>query len=1060
MKNAFWVACWLALPPATGLAQSTVRVEQLRCEHLQNPMGIGVLEPRLSWQLVSSETGEAQTAYEIRAGSTAAGLAAPHPDIWDSGEVMSDRSVLVPWGGKPLASRSRVFWQVRVWDQDNILSAWSAPASFEVGLVSASDWKARWIAADFSRYVAAPPIFAGASWIGRTGPPGESVAYRRELDLPAGVGVRSAEVYVSAEGGFTFFVNGRMARSGGGRPGAWVNPVRGDFGTALVGGRNVLAFSAGPGGLIARLSIELGDGKHINLVSDGSWKSSALLPDGWQAPALDDSAWAQAAVLGPYGAKPWGEFLTNNTIGPGRYLRKSFTVEKPVARARLYATALGVYEASVNGQRVGETLLNPGWTDYAKRVMVQVTDVTRLVLPGRNTIGAILGDGWYAGRLGWMGLAQYGTRPAFAAQLEITYIDGSSDTIVTDGSWKAGRGEIIGSDEQWGEVIDRRRAIPGWDRPSSDDSSWAGVVVEEHAAAPAPMLGPPVRQLDELPPRNISRLGGAWIVDFGQNMVGHVRLAATGPSGTTIRVRHAEVLNADGSLYTANLRPVLATDTFILGGGPDREVFEPHFTFHGFRYVEVSGFPGTLTPADIRGIVVGSDVPATGTFDSSNPDLDRLYQNIVWGQRGNFLSVPTDCPQRDERMGWMGDAEVFAPTAARNSDVAAFFEKWLADVDDAQGPQGDFSNFSPRVAAPQPGMAAWGDAGVICPWVMYTAYGDREFLARNYSAMVRWVEYCRLHSENLLRPAAGVGDHLSPGVPTPLDVVATAYFAHSTDLLARSAGVLGRKEDAAKYGLLFHEITDAFARAFVVPDGAIKGDTQTAYLLALEFGLLPESLRPLAAGRLVANIEAQGHLTTGFIGVGLICPVLTAIDRSDLAWRLVLNDSYPSWLFSVKNGATTVWERWDGWTPEHGFQDPAMNSFNHYSLGSVGAWLYSGAAGIQPDDAHPGYKHFFLRPQLTPRLTWLGASIHSPYGTISSRWRVDGDLIRYDVIVPPNSSAEMTLPVPSKDVAQAGQPIAAAGDAVTRLPLAAGVYHFSFPSARLPQADAAPAALK
>jgi alpha-L-rhamnosidase len=516
-----------------------------------------------------------------------------------------------------------------------------------------------------------------------------------------------------------------------------------------------------------------------------------------------------------------------------------------------------------------------------------------------------------------------------------------------------------------------------------------------------------------------------------------------GSVGDTITVRHAETIDSDGSLYTENLRTALATDKFTLAG-KDRETLEPHFTFHGFRYAEISGYPGTLKADALRAIVVGSDNPPTGTFESSNTDLNRLYENIVWSQRGNFLSVPTDCPQRDERLGWMGDAQVFAPTAAHNADVAAFFTKWLVDVNDGQSTNGDFGDVSPRVSRPQPAMPVWGDAGVIIPWVMYETYGDRAFLADNFPFMARWVDYSE---QRALHPAAnsfggprgasasyagrlilsgGVGDHLAP-VRTPTEVVDTAYFAHSAQLVARAAAILGKTDEAAKYDKLFHDITDTFNQVFVSTNGTIQGDTQTGYILALQFGLLPKNLRAAAAQRLADDVAKRGHVSGGFVGNGLICPALTQIDRADLAWNLILTNTYPSWLFSVKNGATTIWERWDGWTPERGFQDSSMNSFNHYSLGSIGAWLYSGAAGIQSDEASPGYKHFFLAPQFTTRLAHVKATFDSPYGVIASSWRVEKDQIVYDVTVPPNSSATVELPGRSP------------------APLVAGTYHFSIP---------------
>jgi alpha-L-rhamnosidase len=571
-----------------------------------------------------------------------------------------------------------------------------------------------------------------------------------------------------------------------------------------------------------------------------------------------------------------------------------------------------------------------------------------------------------------------------------------------------------------------------------------------------------VRELIELAPQKIARRGDAWIVDFGQNLVGHVRITARGPAGDIITVRHAETINFDGSLYTENLRTALATDKFALAG-KGRETLEPHFTFHGFRYAEITGYPETLKADDLRAIVVGSDNPPTGSFESSDADLNRLYNNIVWSQRGNFLSVPTDCPQRDERLGWMGDAQVFSPTAARNADVAAFFTKWLVDVNDGQSTNGDFADVSPRVSRPQPAMPVWGDAGVIIPWVMFETYGDKAFLANNYPCMARWVDFSE---QRALHPPAnafgrgfgprtnpyagrlilsgGVGDHLA-SIRTPSEVVDTAYFAHSAQLVSKAAALLGKTDDAAKYDKLFHDITETFNEAFVSTNGMIQGDTQTGYILALEFGLLPEALRTIAAQRFADNVAQHGHVTGGFVGNGLICPTLTEIGRSDLAWKLILTNTYPSWLFSVKNGATTIWERWDGWTPERGFQDSSMNSFNHYSLGSVGAWLYSGAAGIQPDNANPGYKHFVLAPKFTTRLAHVSAVFDSPYGVIASGWRVKQGEILYDVTIPPNSCATLELPVPPQEVRQSGRKLSLPDDSSTKLPLTAGTYHFSMP---------------
>jgi alpha-L-rhamnosidase len=1051
VKNLLlWWSCFVLTLTASG-AQS-IRVEQLCCEHAENPIGIGAQMSRLSWKLRSDRLGEVQTAYQIRAASSASAFVGDKAGLWNSGKVTSDQSVLVPWAGKPLTSRSQIFWQVRIWDKDGQSSAWSDTASFELGLLaSATEWKGKWITADLPRYDIEQSTLAKSSWISAGSAANQAAAVRYVLDLPTNATVHSATVDAAADGLITIYVNGRPTRQGSSSRTA---PVHVDISTQLVPGKNVIAIgsaavrnairrdagAAGRNAIAAHFVIELEKGSRIEFNTDDSWKAVVAPSGDWFATNLDDSAWPAATVLGTYAAQP--SRYSDNTIGPGRYVQKKFTAKGRVAKARLYATALGVYEATINGQHVNrDSVFDPGWTDYKKRVMVQTFDVTGLIHRGQNAIGAVLSDGWYAGRVGWMGLAQYGTRPAFNAQLEIAYADGSTDVIATDDSWKAGAGEIIGSDMQWGEVIDARKAVADWDKPIFNDAKWTNAVIEQHGIALVPQLGPPVRKLLELAPQKITRSGDAWIIDLGQNIVGYARLLARGPAGTTITLRHAEMLGSDGSLYTENLRPALAIDTFILKG-TGRETFEPHFTFHGFRYVEVTGYPGKLTANDLRGIVVGSDTPQTGTWECSNTNLNRLYQNIVWGQRGNFLSVPTDCPQRDERMGWMGDAQVFAPTAARNADVSGFFAKWMVDVNDAQGANGDFSTVSPRANQNQ-SWPVWGDAGVIIPWVMFTAYGDTAFLSDNYTNMTRWIEFSRRNSNNLIR-TGGVGDHLAPR-RTPVEVVDTAYFANSAHILAKAAALLGNNEDAVKYAQLFHDITDAFNKAFVSTNGTIRGDTQTAYILALQFDLLPENLRAAAAQRLAENVQTNGHLTTGFVGVGLICPALTDINRSDLAWRLVFTDTYPSWLFSVKNGATTIWERWDGWTPERGFQDSAMNSFNHYSLGSVGVWLYSGAAGIQLDESHPGYKHFFLRPQFTPRLSHVKATLDSPYGAISSHWHAEKDQMLYDVAIPPNTTADLILPFPRQMVRQSGVQLIPTSMPNTHVPLAAGTYHFSFP---------------
>ena len=1082
--------CWLLVgfclcAPLLAQNVSPVRLGALTCEHQQNPIGIGDAQPRLSWKLLSDRVGEAQTAYEIRAATSSAALVSGNADVWSSSKVASNQSVLVPWGGPALTSRAQVFWQVRVWDKDGQPSAWSAPASFELGLLNpAADWKGQWITVDLPRYdIEAAPL-AKASWISAGSTATQSAAARFVLELPADAKIRGATIDAMADGVVSLYANGQATLQGSSSHAA---PFHADFGQNLKPGKNIIALGAAPMHLPPRGSagrnaiaahgvVELENGARIEFNTDSNWKASippaaprgrgfgggALAGGGgapvaargpgvppstvpvWSKPDFDDSMWAAAQVLGPYTAQPLvGD--NSSTLGAGRYLRKTFTVKGPVAKARLYSTALGTYEASINGQPINDHQLDPGFTDFNKRVMYQTTDVTSLLKPGPNALGALLNDGWFAGRLGWMGLAQFNQvsdHPSFIAQLEITYADGSQDIIASDNTWKGGAGEELGSDQQLGEVLDARQAS-AWNQPTFDDSAWKSVTTEDHRTVGlVPQLGPPVRKLMELTPKKITHQGNVWLVDFGQNMVGHVRLTVRGPAGAVVQVTHGEMLNPDGTLFTENLRPAISLDTFTLKGGNAPETFEPQFTFHGFRYANVVGYPGELTPNDIRGIVVGSDNANTGTWESSDKDLNQLYSNIRWSQRGNYLSVPTDCPQRDERLGWMGDAQVFAPTGAYNADVAGFFRKWMADVDDAQNAAGAYSTVAPR-ANQADAYPVWGDAGVIVPWTMYNAYGDKKFVEDNYPYMARWVVY--EYNKGLIQNG-GVADHLAP-VMTPPQIVDTAYFANSAHIVAQAATLLGRTEDAAAYNRIEKEIIAAFNENFVSPDGSIQSDTQTSYILALRFNLLPENLRAAAAQKLAAAVERAGHLTTGFPGSGLLCPALTQIGRSDLAWKLVFTDTYPSWLFPVKNGATTIWERWDAWTPDKGFQASSMNSFNHYSFGAIGYWFYAGAAGIQLDDASPGYKHFLLAPQFTDKLTYIKSSLDSPYGAISAYWHAEGDQMDYDVTVPPNSSATLKLPVPAKNVLQAGAPVKSGTDSTTSIALAAGTYHFSFPKA-------------
>jgi alpha-L-rhamnosidase len=790
---------------------------------------------------------------------------------------------------------------------------------------------------------------------------------------------------------------------------------------------------------------------------------------GWSAPAfwemglLDPSDWAASWIT-----PDWDEDVS--APQPAPMLRTTFAVEGDVRTARAYVTSLGLYEVELNGRRVGNQVFTPGWTSYDTRLQYQTYDVTDLLQPGANAVGAMLGDGWYRGYLGWSDRRNvYGERLALLLHLRITYADGREQTVGSDASWRATPGPIRMSDLYNGERYDARLERPGWSTAGYDDTDWDGARVVEHPkdvlVAPA---GPPVRRIEEITPVAILHTpAGDTVFDMGQNMVGRVRLRVRGPAGTTVTLRHAEVLDADGNLYTDNLRTAAQTVRYTLQGGGE-EVYEPHFTFMGFRYVAVAGLPGTPTPENLTGVVIHSDMARTGSFETSNPLLNQLQHNIVWGQKGNFLDVPTDCPQRDERLGWTGDAQVFAPTAAFNMDVAGFFTKWLRDLAADQKANGSIPFVIPDVltrGSPTGGGATgWADAGVVIPWTLYVAYGDTRILERQYESMAAWVGYMRERAgDDLIWDGDfHFGDWLAynttrsdyPGATTDKDLIATAYFAHSTDLLRRIASVLDREDDAARYAALADSVRNAFQQEYVTPNGRIASNTQTAYALALSFGLMPQGQETQAARRLADDVRRFGnHLTTGFLGTPLLTHSLSDHGHLDVAYALLNQDTYPSWLYPITMGATTIWERWDGIRPDSSFQDPGMNSFNHYAYGAIGEWLYRVVAGLRPDPEEPGYKHLRIQPHPGGGLTYARAALETMHGLAASAWEFVDGRFQLDVTVPPNTHASVRLPHASVErVTESGRALTDAdgierafqdGDAVV-VEVGSGRYRFAY----------------
>jgi alpha-L-rhamnosidase len=803
----------------------------------------------------------------------------------------------------------------------------------------------------------------------------------------------------------------------------------------------------------------------------------------WQVRIWDNknkaSAWSEPAfwemgILKPTDWKAsWISFggeKEMNGSKPAQYFRKEFATTKKVKSAKVYATALGLYQLRINGAKVSSDLFTPGWTSYKKRLQYQTYDVTSM-LKGQNAIGVVLADGWYRGNIGFSKQHDYyGDKLGLLLQLQITYADGTTEAILSDNSWKAtSNGPIVESDIYNGELYDARMELTGWDQSGYNGSKWADALVfnktNEILIAPQ---GVPVKAVEEIKPiKLIVTPKGETVFDMGQNMVGWVRLKVAGKKGDQVTLKFAEVLDKAGNFYTENLRAAKATDVYILKGD-GTEIYEPHFTFHGFRFVKIEGITATPVLDQITGIVIHSDMKPTGTFSCSDTLINKLQHNIQWGQKGNFLDVPTDCPQRDERLGWTGDAQVFSMTAAFNFDVASFYTKWLGDVAADQLPNGKVPHVIPDVLNGEGGSTAWADVSVIVPWTVYLSYGDVRILEKQYPSMKAWVGYMtsRAGEDHLWTGDFHFGDWLAfatsnsdyTGATTEKDLIATAYYCYSTNLLSKIAIILGQKEDAAKYQQMVVDIKKAFNHEFVTPSGRLVSHTQTAYALALAFDLLPESLVPKASEYFANDVQKFGHLTTGFVGTPLLCKTLSAIGRDDLAFMLLNNKQYPSWLYPVLQGATTIWERWDGQKPDGTFQDVGMNSFNHYAYGAIGEWLYRHVAGIDIDTNHPGYKHILLAPHPGGGLKSANADIVTLYGKVGSSWKFENEDFVCEVVIPANTSATLTLPfAKAGQVKQDGLPVKA--ESIQKkndleLTLGSGKYTFRYPAQDLKEAIA------
>jgi len=776
-----------------------------------------------------------------------------------------------------------------------------------------------------------------------------------------------------------------------------------------------------------------------------AWSEPAF----WETALLNNSEWKAE----------WIHPLIENDISkacPCPILRKEFNLNKKIESAKVYVTSLGLYELEINGSRVGDAFFTPGWTSYKKRIQYQTYDITNLLVSGDNAVGATLGDGWFRGHLaGWVpdNRNHYGEKLALLMQMKIEFNDGTTELICSDKSWKSFTGPILASDIYNGEIYDAQKEKAGWSCAGFDDGKWAEVeILNQTKEILIAQVGPPVKRIQEIAPIEIIKTPkGETVFDFGQNMVGWVKINVKGAPGDKIILRHAEILDPEGNFYIDNLKGAEQKIEYVLKSD-EIETFEPHFTFQGFRYVAVDEFPGEPELSNFTGIVVHSDMEVTGNFECSNPLINKLQKNILWGQKDNFLDVPTDCPQRSERLGWTGDAQVFAATASFNMDVEAFFTKWLGDLTADQFEDGSVTNIVPYIPVlgeGGAGGAAWGDAATVIPWVIYEKYGDVRILENQYESMKKWVDFMKNEAGDSYLFTSGFhyGDWLAfttdrsdyPGATTSKELISSAFFGYSTSILIKAAKVLDKKEDIEFYENILRKIKKSFQNEFITPNGRVASNTQTAYLLALAFDLIPEKLREKSAKKLAEDVEKFGHITTGFVGTPFICHVLTKFGYNDLAYKLLNRTEYPSWLYPVTKGATTIWERWDGIMPDGKIntksafsaeEDDMMNSFNHYAYGAIGDWMYETVAGIKQDENSAGYKKIVIQPCPGGGLTSARGTFESVYGEIVSEWKIEDGKFKLKVKIPPNTTAKILLPSINK------------GNGITEHKIGSGEYEF------------------
>ena len=996
--------------------------KHLRTEYMSNPLGIDTKSPRLFWEVNDTRRGAVQSAYQILVSSRLDKLEKDESDIWNSGKVESDKSAHVLYSGLELESYKTYYWKVKTWDESGKASQYSEVATWEMGILSDNNWQANWIGSEIVQVKKeSEKKWKWTEWFWHPTEIGENkpVYFRKKFKVQSNKKITSALMRLTADNKFTAFINNVELGSGN----SWQKVYDFDV-TDKIKDENIIAIQAANTagdvcGLLFSIKINFDDGSEVYIGADRNtkgWKTTNKTFANWTKISFNDMKWGSIKLLGDYGTGSWEKVDEKSVYKAPRpvLVRNEITISKNMKRARAYVTGLGGYVMNINGKRVGDAVFTPGWTHYPKRIQYQTYDVSTMLQKGKNTIGAVLGNLWWSSGLGWRGSITYSQGPLrFFMELIVDYEDGSSEKFITDKNWKTEKAPIVRTTLYGGETYDARDEQKGWTNIDFDDSKWARVTLfKKESGKLVAQQAPPLRVTKEIKPIKInSPSDGVYVFDMGQNFAGWARLKVEGERGDSIILRFAETLKEDGNVYRDNLRLAEATDRYILKGEGVEE-WEPKFTYHGFRYVEVTGFSGEPTLDALTGVVANSNAPNIGEFSCSNELLNQVQHNIRWGQASNMYSVPTDCPQRDERLGWMGDAQAFAPTASYNMEMIRFFNKWMRDITDSQDEDGAVHDVNPVIVVKGPAAPGWGDAVYVVPWVMYKFYGDKRILEENYNAIVAWVDYMKSKSKGNLYEKSGYGDWVAP-VKSPSEPIGSAYYFYGAKMVSEIAGILGKTSDEKKYKKLSEKIAKAYNKKhFDSSKNTYSGNTQTANLIPLNFGIVPERKKRAVASTIMNDVIAKkNHLSTGFLGVSLLLPTLSDYGYNELAYKVASQKTYPSWGYMVEKGATTIWELWNGDT-----EGPGMNSRNHFALGSCGEWYYGYIAGIKATVDAPGFKKVILSPMPAKGLEWAKASMKTNYGIVSSHWKRSEKNIEYNFVIPANSSAEFHLPFLGKRI--------------------------------------------